>query len=384
MKIIHLVLGKANPERMNGVNKVVFEMVSTQHSLGFDVQLWGICKKPVHDYVQRNFRTKLFQMTTNKLIIHSDIQKAIKALSSETVIHIHGSFIPEFYHIGKLLTQQNIPFVYTSHGALAPAALQRRAWKKKIYFRLFESMLLRETACLIALGQSVYNNVNILFPVSRKVLIHNGQALKERYKVTRQERRLVFGFCGRIALEHKGLDLLLQGFKIFKDKGGNAAIHFIGNGKEMPKLKIIAKNLGVLNDLKFYGVQFNTSKFRLLSSFDVFVHTSRMEGFPSAVLEAAAIGLPLLISKHTNIWDYVDKYDCGLLCHPNTPENIAEQMLAFEKLYNANQITQMGENARKMVAELFDWKVICMQLYDEYMFATKQKSFLQLLPKTEN
>ena len=121
MRIIHLILGKANPDRMNGVNKLVCEMVSTQHALGFDVRLWGITKSPIHNYPERNFRTELFQMTSNKLIIHTDIQKAIKALSPDTIFHLHGSFIPEFYHVGKLLTNRKIPFVYTH---MAPWHLQ--------------------------------------------------------------------------------------------------------------------------------------------------------------------------------------------------------------------------------------------------------------------
>lgn len=381
MRIIHLILGKANPDRMNGVNKLVFEMVSTQQALGFNVRLWGISKSPVHNYPERNFRTELFQMTSNKLSIHTDIQKAINALSPDTVFHLHGSFIPEFYHIGKLLTNRKIPFVYTPHGALAPAALKRSGWKKKIYFKLFEKTLLQNAACMIATGQSVYDNVDTLIQVQRKALIPNGQSLIIRHETSRKAEQIIFGFCGRIALKHKGLDLLLEGFKIFKAKGGDAVIHFIGDGEEMLKFKKIARDLGVLDDLTFFGAQFGEDKFRLLSSFDVFVHTSRMEGFPAAVLEATAIGLPVLISKHTNVWDYISKYDCGLLIDPNTPENIASQLVAFEKLFKSERLREMGENAQRMITDIFDWKVICMQLYDEYVSACKLNAAIENVKK---
>ena len=42
MKIIHIILGKANPKRMNGVNKVVYSLASIQLEQGFDVEVWGI------------------------------------------------------------------------------------------------------------------------------------------------------------------------------------------------------------------------------------------------------------------------------------------------------------------------------------------------------
>ena len=59
MEIIHLILGKANPERMNGVNKVVHEMATNQVQRGYLVQVWGITPKPVHDYPDRIFTTCL-------------------------------------------------------------------------------------------------------------------------------------------------------------------------------------------------------------------------------------------------------------------------------------------------------------------------------------
>ncbi len=373
MKIIHLVLGKANPDRMNGVNKLVFEMVTTQHQLGFDVILWGITKSPKHDYPERNFRTELFQSIPNKLSLHEGLKNALNQLSENTVFHMHGSFIPEFYHIGKILKKQNLSYVYTPHGALAPAALRRRGWKKKVYFKLFEKHLLDNAACMIATGKSVYDNVDNLMSVKRKALIPNGQPLIKRGESTGNKAAMIFGFCGRIALEHKGLDLLLEGYKIFKDKGGTAELHLIGDGEEMPIFKSIARDLGVLDDLTLYGAQFGADKFKIISKFDVFVHTSRMEGFPAAVLEATATGIPVLISRHTNVWDYISKYNCGLLIDPNIPENIALKMLEYEKLYQAGSLNQMGEDAKKMITELFDWKVICMNLYDEYVKANEGK-----------
>jgi hypothetical protein len=45
-KIIHLVLGKANPDRMNGVNKVAHNQAIALFELGCDVEIWGITKTP--------------------------------------------------------------------------------------------------------------------------------------------------------------------------------------------------------------------------------------------------------------------------------------------------------------------------------------------------
>ena len=103
MKIIHLVLGKANPERMNGVNKVAHNLATTQTDLGYDVTLWGITESLVHNYPPRNYKTDLFQAIDSRFKVHESIVEAIEKLPKDTIFHIHGSFIKEFYIVSKLL-----------------------------------------------------------------------------------------------------------------------------------------------------------------------------------------------------------------------------------------------------------------------------------------
>lgn len=367
MKIIHLVLGKANPLRMNGVNKLVHEMVSSQKELGADVCLWGITKNTVHDYPKRNFETVLFPAVFNKTTIDPSIKKAIFDLKGDTVFHFHGSFIPEFFKISRLLVERGIDYVYTPHGALAAAALKRRGWKKKWYFELFEHQIVRDAKAIITTGKSGYINIDNLVKVKSKFLIPNGQPQIE-FKANQFDvnQKPIFGYCGRIALEHKGLDLLLNGFRIFLDKGGDADLQIIGDGEELPKLKKIAASLKLFDHIQFHGAKYGDEKFQLLCETNMFVHTSRMEGFPASVLEAAALGLPCLISKDTNMDDYVEKWNCGIVLEQNTPQLIAEAMLQAQQLLKTGELKKMGENARTMIQEEFDWKRISKQLLSIY------------------
>ena len=367
MKIIHLVLGKANPLRMNGVNKLVHEMATTQKELGLDVTLWGITSNQKHDYPNRNFTTILFPSIFNKTRIDSTIKDAIDNLDKDVLIHIHGSFIPEFYLISRLLVERGISYVYTPHGALAPAALKRRNWKKKWYFEFFEKKLIEDAKAFIATGKSVYKNVDNLAMIQQKILIPNGQPnLDFQTNKLKRDQKLIFSFCGRIAIEHKGLDLLLNGFRIFLDQGGKAELQIIGDGSEMSSLKKIASDLNLLDHLKFHGAKYGNEKFKLLSQTNVFVHTSRMEGFPASVLEASALGLPCLISEDTNFGEYVEEFDCGLVIKNNTSPFIAKEMLKAQELLKNGKLEIMGANAKVMVESEFDWKKICLDLLTIY------------------
>ncbi|MBK7805817.1 MAG: hypothetical protein IPJ51_05910 [Saprospiraceae bacterium] len=62
MEIIHIVLGKANPERMNGVNKVVFQLATKQAESGRNVSVWGITKDPVKKFSRASFLNLTFSI----------------------------------------------------------------------------------------------------------------------------------------------------------------------------------------------------------------------------------------------------------------------------------------------------------------------------------
>jgi len=369
MLIIHIALGKANPERMNGVNKVVHQLASTQKALGYEVEVWGIANDLEPTYPERNFQTTLFQQYTNKNL-SSDLISAINQLSKDTIIHLHGAFILEFYKITNLLYKQNIPYVFTPHGSFAEAAMEKNKWVKKVYFQLLEKRLIKNAKAVQLLGINEFKHLDKMVTSDNKKLIPNGIDLKKIPLPTNAtpSNDFIFGFCGRIDTYHKGLDLLLKGFKIFTDKGGYGRLELIGDGKDRPKLQQFAQRLGIADKVIFHGALFGQAKFDVLYSFDVFLHTSRMEGFPMAVLEAAALSIPCLTSEATNVNSYIQEYDAGFPLPVNIPESIASAMesATFMHKYDMEQLQRKGNNARKMVEHSFDWKNIAEKLVETY------------------
>jgi hypothetical protein len=79
-RIIHIALGKANPNRQNGVNKVVNSLLSHQTTKGLKAELWGISFSENHNYPKRNYSTRLFLDSKTKFRIDSKLKKAIQQL----------------------------------------------------------------------------------------------------------------------------------------------------------------------------------------------------------------------------------------------------------------------------------------------------------------
>lgn len=104
----------------------------------------------------------------------------------------------------------------------------------------------------------------------------------------------VFGTVGRLD-EMKRQDIFLNVFAQLAKELPSAYAVLVGDGPLRRELGIQSEKLGVAGRVIFAGFQPSPEKF--LSVFDVFVQTSRMEGLPLAVLEAAAAGVPVVASK---------------------------------------------------------------------------------------
>ncbi len=103
------------------------------------------------------------------------------------------------------------------------------------------------------------------------------------------ERSLVA--MGRLQ-QQKGFDLLIQAFAKLKDRYPQWILTILGEGSLRSQLESLRSQLGLAEQIHFPGLVKNTSEF--LKQADLFVMSSRFEGFPNALCEAMACGLPVI------------------------------------------------------------------------------------------
>jgi len=369
MKIIHLVLGKANPDRMNGVNKVAHNHATYMSRLGYDVSVWGITANPVYDFPERNYKTLLFNTSNSRLRLSKTLRQAIAYLYEDTIFHIHGALIPEFFLVAGMLRKKGIPYIYTPHGAFNKIALMKNHWLKKIYISLLERTILRGARKVHFLGESEFEYIDRLIPLKNKVLVPNGQDMEElsfEYQQMRTETEPVFGFCGRLDIYYKGLDMLLEAFAEYKRKNGRGVFWIIGDGPDREQLELQARRLNIINDMTFFGSMFGNDKLNTIANMHAFFHPSRSEGSPTAVLEACGIGVPCVVSAATNMGAYIEKYECGIVLKNNDVVSLTGAFFACEDLFYSGELEPMGKKATTMVKNEFDWLSIAGKLLNIY------------------
>ena len=112
----------------------------------------------------------------------------------------------------------------------------------------------------------------------------------EVWKQETAQKRIVF--IGRIDFWQKRPDLLVQAFSIVHKKYPEYLLDICGSGSELDRLRDIIKQLNLVNKVIIHGAVNNVKEFLLQD--EVFVLTSDFEGIPNALLEAMAIGMPVV------------------------------------------------------------------------------------------
>lgn len=350
MQIIHLILGKVNPDRLNGVNKVVFQLATQQVECGKKIAVWGVTKDTTHNYPHRTFSTRLFQASSLPFILNDGLKSAILK-EKNTIFHLHGGWIPLYFSLALFFHKHNINFVLTPHGAYNTIAMKRSGFIKKIYFKLFESKLVQYAHKIHCIGQSEVQGLNKIFQNEKSILIPYGFDFTINESVKNQDEEFIVGYMGRLDVYTKGLDLILVAFKKFQEKYADSQLWIIGSGdgKEWIE-KYIQQNQ--LKNITLWGQKFGEEKNDLIKKMSVFLHPSRNEGLPTAVLEVASFGIPSIVSYATNLGDYIQKYDAGISI-PN--ESSAAIFSALERI-KSNTKTDYKSNSIQLLEQEFSWK----------------------------
>jgi glycosyltransferase involved in cell wall biosynthesis len=159
----------------------------------------------------------------------------------------------------------------------------------------------------------------------------------------------------------KGFDLLVGALAELVAQVPDAHVVLIGDGVERGALQAQAAALGVSDRLHITGAVGDVT--RLLPGADVLAAPSRNEGMGRVLVEAMALGLPVVGTRVGGIGDVILDGECGLVVPPDDPAALAAALV--ELGLDAARRAKLGEGARPR-AEAFSIGVAAAAMRDVY------------------
>ena len=199
----------------------------------------------------------------------------------------------------------------------------------------------------------IYNGIDI----SKYKL--NKAELKKRFKLKDEKVIIYIGTLKKV----KGVEYLIKSFKNINKKFQNTKLWIIGDGSERRNLEALTKKLNLQNKITFFGKKSNDKIPKYAIASDILVLPSLSEGFPMAILEAMASGLPIVASNVTGVSEIIKDKINGFLVKPKNSKEIAEKVSIILK--NKNLQSRFRKNNLKEVKK-YSWKKTGNQLEKVY------------------
>jgi len=234
------------------------------------------------------------------------------------------------------------------------------------FFVFTERLMARITDEIVALTQTEKNDyVALSISSPEKVAtIHSGVDV-DRYmniKVNIAEKKrglglnskgLVVGTVGWL-LPIKGPMYLLKAMPYVWENHPKTSLIFVGKGDLEIGLKKEARRMGVWDKVTFLGWRDDIPE--IMQVLDVFVLPSLNEGMGRVLVEAMAVGKPVVASRVGGILDLVKEGQNGFLAEPGDEKGLA---IAIKKLLEDKKIRdEMGKKGREMAQDFSVEKMI--------------------------
>jgi glycosyltransferase involved in cell wall biosynthesis len=291
-------------------------------------------------------------------------------------IHIHGIWERLLIVAANTAFAARVPYCVRPAGMLDSWSLMQKKWKKGIalafgYRRSLERAAFFHT--LTHVEADFRTRLQLTPPCEH---IPNGVCLEEidplppagsfRARHERLGDRRFILFIAR--LHHKkGLDLLAEAFRIVAAREPEVDLVVAGpDGGEKESFEKAIAGAGLSHRVHLAGPIYMREKIAAIRDSDCFCLPSREEGFSVAVLEALAVGVPVVISEHCNFED-VQRRGAGFVVRLDADE-LAAGLLAV--LADRTNRDVMGAAGRALIVEQYTWPRVAaatIAAYERYL-----------------
>ena len=292
-------------------------------------QMWKIFKKEKFDLIQyATPNASFYASLAGKL---SKVQSRLYCQWGLAYVGFSGIKRAIFKTVEKLVCKLSTNIEPDSNSNLV------FSHNEKLYLKDIGNVIWNGSACGVDINK---------FDIKRKQEYR--KEIRNRYSIL--DNDMVYGFVGRITTD-KGINELFSAYKKLLEEKKNAYLFMVGN----PEIdKTIDKELydWIIQQKNIIFVGFTSEVEKYLAAMDLYILPSYREGFGMGVIEAEAMGVPVIVTNIPGPIDAMVENETGLIIEK---KNINDLFKAMNKLYkNEEVLNKFSKMANKFAIENFE------------------------------
>ena len=272
---------------------------------------------------------------------------------NEMLVHAH--FATAGWRVLPFCIKNKLPLVVSFYGMdYESVPFRKPIWKQR-YRKVFEC-----ASVVVAEGpHGAATLQKMACPAEKVQLIPIGV---ESGKYEKKVRKKTEGMLRLVQLasfvEKKGQENSIRAFAIALKQCPNMRLTLAGDGST-GRLRQLVSDLDISDRVHFRGFVAYETLEEYLGGFDVFIHPSQYGkdrdcegGAPTVVMEAQAMGMPIIATTHCDLPFVVREKKSGLLTPEGDVEALANSICEFYKMGEA-EFSTYSRNARLLMEEAF-------------------------------
>lgn len=346
------------PPQPGGIGNHAFNLADSLHREGKHVTVLtdvrsnnGATEKDFDD--QLKFVVRRIKRRNIIWISYFDrLFKAMKYIANADTVIASGKFSLWLVYFLKLFyTKKYIAIIHGSELMLANKSLRRFTHKS---LKKFNNIIAVSNYTKNLISDLNFDNITVIpngFSISEDLVsISNHQKPEDLNLIT----------VGNVT-QRKGQHNIVKALPLLLKTYPNLKYRIVGIPTEKDKIESLAKELGVLESIEFYGKVSEEKKCELLASSSIFIMLSEktengdVEGFGIAILEANAFGIPAVGSKGCGIEDAIDDGETGCLVNATDINTILKAVTDINNSYS-----DFSKNSI-LWSKKFNWDKIVLQ-----------------------
>ncbi len=360
MKVIQYV---SSIDQKSGGTAVYIKLLANEMKEAVDLTV--LTGKSLNPIVLTNVKTVFIDFSLSRWFkIKKEFISILKRIQPD-LVHINGIWEPQNWLLQNIAQRMGIKVLLSPHGMLEPYILKRHPLKKKVAMMLYQHHAILRANFLHATAKSEmeqFRNLGYQLPTE---IIPNGIDLSEIHfqdKISEEKNYRNVLFLSRVHPK-KGIELLIEAVHQLRNK--NLRIIIAGEGEEsyINELIALSKERNIEDQIKFLGGVYGKNKWDLFHQADIFVLPTYSENFGLVVIEALAVGVPVITTTGTP-WSELNTHNCGWWIELSV-QNLTNALKdALDK--STKELKAMGQRGKQLVENKYDIKAVSNQTFELY------------------